>query len=275
MHTLLKENDLISAEVQSFRMDGDVKLHTRNLKYGKLSNGICIKVDQSLIKQSSQHFINLDQYVSTKMTKEPSALESVSIGVDIILGNNGFIWITNTIKNEPLLRVIYEHKEKHLDYTPLLPKIDKSVRFNMVRVRNAIECLHQSHLHICEESIVDVYLSSIFFKFSCTDMLKSKQNMFQCVQNVLCFFLTYFVRSQFNFSLLLIFFFTLSFCLQKFKSASCCEEKPKVRNFWKKEWLFFIYLFIIILKKDLFGTLQCPLRKTSLCIQYESDGRGQ
>ena len=37
MRTLYTEGDLISAEVQSFYADGAVALHTRSLKYGKVT----------------------------------------------------------------------------------------------------------------------------------------------------------------------------------------------------------------------------------------------
>lgn len=37
MREFLSENDLISAEVQQFYNDGAMALHTRSLKYGKVS----------------------------------------------------------------------------------------------------------------------------------------------------------------------------------------------------------------------------------------------
>lgn len=40
----LSVGDLVSAEVQQIRMRGQVQLHTRNLKYGKLGQGIVVKV---------------------------------------------------------------------------------------------------------------------------------------------------------------------------------------------------------------------------------------
>lgn len=44
MREYLKEGDLISAEVQQVHHDGVLSLHTRNLKYGKLAQGILVKV---------------------------------------------------------------------------------------------------------------------------------------------------------------------------------------------------------------------------------------
>ena len=40
MREYLSEGDLISAEVQSVFSDGQLSLHTRSLKYGKVNNNI-------------------------------------------------------------------------------------------------------------------------------------------------------------------------------------------------------------------------------------------
>ena len=59
------------------RADGGVSLHTRNLKYGKLSNGSLVRVPSNLIKRCKQHFQQL----------------GTDIGVEVILGLNGFVWV--------------------------------------------------------------------------------------------------------------------------------------------------------------------------------------
>ena len=43
MRKYLQEGDLISAEVQNVHNDGASALHTRSLKYGKLSQGALIR----------------------------------------------------------------------------------------------------------------------------------------------------------------------------------------------------------------------------------------
>ncbi|CAL7947986.1 unnamed protein product [Xylocopa violacea] len=75
MRRYLQEGDLICAEVQSTFVDGSLSLHTRVLKYGKLSQGIMLKVSPALIKRKKIHFHNLES------------------GASLILGNNGYIWI--------------------------------------------------------------------------------------------------------------------------------------------------------------------------------------
>lgn len=83
MRSLYTEFDLISAEIQNIGADGQISLHTRSMKYGKLENGQLIIVPSSLVKRLAQHYI------------------SFPWGVDTILGRNGYIWITS--KNQIII----------------------------------------------------------------------------------------------------------------------------------------------------------------------------
>ncbi|VVB01599.1 unnamed protein product [Arabis nemorensis] len=71
MRNIFAENDVICAEVHEFQRDGSLIIHARSQKYGKL-----LKVDPYLVKRSNHHF----HYVE-------------SLGIDLILGCNGFIWV--------------------------------------------------------------------------------------------------------------------------------------------------------------------------------------
>lgn len=51
MRKYLQEGDLISAEVQSIFDDGSVSLHTRSLKYGKVSG----KASFDFVLNSTSH----------------------------------------------------------------------------------------------------------------------------------------------------------------------------------------------------------------------------
>ncbi|XP_073984712.1 exosome complex component Rrp4 [Rhodnius prolixus] len=77
MRQYLSEGDLISAEVQNLFSDGVLSLHTRNLKYGKLSQGLFVSVPPSLIKRCKTHFHTI-------------------CGASLIIGTNGYIWICPT-----------------------------------------------------------------------------------------------------------------------------------------------------------------------------------
>ena len=66
-------------QVQQVHSDGALALHTRSLKYGKLGQGVLVKVSPSLVKRRKSHF------------------HSLPCGCSIILGNNGYVWIYPTV----------------------------------------------------------------------------------------------------------------------------------------------------------------------------------
>lgn len=66
----------LQAEVHSIMADGSVALHARSLKYGKLQNGVFTSVPSALVPRLKYHFVSLP------------------CKVDIVLGLNGFIWLT-------------------------------------------------------------------------------------------------------------------------------------------------------------------------------------
>ncbi|GAA5870844.1 hypothetical protein JCM8547_001722 [Rhodosporidiobolus lusitaniae] len=84
MRTFFQEGDLLVAEVQAFFGDGAMSLHTRSLKYGKLKNGQLVTVPPALVVRAKSHFHTLPSH----------------IGVDLIIGLNGYIWVSKTVKRE-------------------------------------------------------------------------------------------------------------------------------------------------------------------------------
>lgn len=80
MRTFFEEGDLLVAEVQSLFSDGSISLHTRSLRYGKLRNGQLVGVPRGLVRRLKSHFFSLP------------------CGVDLILGLNGYIWVSKHVK---------------------------------------------------------------------------------------------------------------------------------------------------------------------------------
>lgn len=78
MRSILKEGDLLNCEVQNTFNDGSASLHTRSLKYGKLRNGMFVKVNASLVVRTKNHMHELPG------------------GVSVIIGVNGYCWIFKT-----------------------------------------------------------------------------------------------------------------------------------------------------------------------------------
>lgn len=134
MRKYLIEGDLISAEVQNIYQDGSLSLHTRSFIYGKLSQGVLVKVYPALIKRSKTHFHNLP------------------CGASIILGKNGFIWIS------PTSRSVADSSggfTQNLDQK--VPKADREV---VARLRNCILALAASKIPLYSTSILHAYEES-------------------------------------------------------------------------------------------------------------------
>ncbi|KAL1401662.1 hypothetical protein pipiens_006445 [Culex pipiens pipiens] len=135
MRKYLQEGDLISAEVQNVHSDGVLSLHTRSLKYGKLGQGILVKVFPSLIKRRKTHFHNLP------------------CGASIILGNNGFIWISPVVNTEG---------EDGGGFTQNLDEaVSKQDREVISRLRNCILALSHCKMLLYDTSILYAYEESL------------------------------------------------------------------------------------------------------------------
>ncbi|CAH1977504.1 unnamed protein product [Acanthoscelides obtectus] len=143
MRQYLQEDDLISAEVQSVHSDGTLSLHTRSLRYGKLGQGVLLKVFPSLIKRSKTHFHNLP------------------VGASVILGNNGFIWICPVINNsEDSVGGFVQNLE---EVVPL------QERETIGRIRNCIKALAMCKMMLYDTSILYAYEESL--KYSIAELL--------------------------------------------------------------------------------------------------------
>lgn len=112
--------------------DGAVGIHTRNLKYGKLVTGSLITVQSALIRRMRSHFLTM------------------SWGVEVILGMNGYIWVGKPRKaiSELDLDAIYSSR---------LEEVSLALREAIVRTCSAILFLDRAFEAIDEESITKMY----------------------------------------------------------------------------------------------------------------------
>ncbi|XP_067662549.1 exosome complex component RRP4-like [Haliotis asinina] len=143
MRHYLKEGDLISAEVQNVMGDGCLSLHTRSLKYGKLGQGTLLQVSPSLVKRRKTHFHNLP------------------CGASIILGNNGFIWISPTANEDSDDTGGYEQNLEPV------PRADREV---IARLRNCVLALAEHQMMMYDTTILYVYEASE--NYAVSEMLK-------------------------------------------------------------------------------------------------------
>jgi exosome complex component RRP4 len=169
MRTLYVENDLISAEVQQFFQDGSIGLHTRH-KYGKLERGVFAAVSPALIKRTKTHF------------------HTLPCGVDVILGLNGYCWITDRIETleehdvggeDELFSSSPRTSTTTTTTTSVISEETLCARFSLLtpelrekiaRVRNALICLHRRFISIHPSTIMDVYKASL--KYAVKEMLR-------------------------------------------------------------------------------------------------------
>ncbi|XP_021922560.1 exosome complex component RRP4 isoform X1 [Zootermopsis nevadensis] len=154
MRKYLKEGDLISAEVQKVYDDGSLSLYTRSLKYGKLCQGVLVKVFPSLVKRCKNHFHNLP------------------CGASIIIGNNGFIWICPTIndRGEDGLGGFTENLKE------VVPRADREV---IARLRNCVLALASCKMMLFDTSILYSFEESL--KYEVSELLRPEPMLDVCV----------------------------------------------------------------------------------------------
>lgn len=185
MRNFLKEGDLLNAEVQSVFSSGYASLHTRSLKYGKLRNGVFLKVPPSLIIKQKNHSHDLPGNVS------------------VILGVNGFVWLSktssvggsklnsaNTNKAQSALanKGSYNPGQGSLSITRLEeessweiysdkndPDIGESIRHTITRYCNVIKALSACELGITEQRIRMGYEASMMYADSSSLIAKEAQ----------------------------------------------------------------------------------------------------
>ncbi|KAJ1971700.1 Exosome complex component rrp4 [Dimargaris xerosporica] len=137
MRTFFAEGDLVVAEIQSHYSDGAIALHTRSLKYGKLRNGTLVKIPPALVQRSRSHF------------------HALPCGVDVILGVNGYIWISKHVDMESI-----EANPEEI-YSSKNDPISPDERQMIARVANCIVALTRHFVHIHETSILYAYEASL------------------------------------------------------------------------------------------------------------------
>ncbi|KAI0719457.1 exosome complex exonuclease rrp4 [Fomitopsis betulina] len=137
MRTFFEEGDLFVAEVQAFFADGAMSLHTRSLRYGKLRNGQLVTVSPALIRRLKSHFLSLP------------------CGVDLILGLNGYIWVSKHVKQTE------QEGEEAFDaeavYSNKNDDIDEATRLAISRVSNIIRILAAHFIPLTDTLLLDAY----------------------------------------------------------------------------------------------------------------------
>jgi exosome complex component RRP4 len=137
MRIYFKENDLLSGEIQQITQNGNIHIQTRNLKYGKLKNGILVKVNHSLIKKKKHQFIE------------------IVYNIKIILALNGYCWIYySTVKIED---EYFSDDKNKIDIINKEEKIDEKSCILIILIRNIIKNIDEAEIEIKKETIIRYY----------------------------------------------------------------------------------------------------------------------
>jgi len=146
------EGELLVAEVQSLFQDGSASLHTRSLKYGKLRNGYFMAVSgvgggAGVVRARRQIF----------------TLQTRGGEVDMILGVNGYIWISKHVA-EPTEQVGINRLEQQTSeaiYASQNDEISEATRRDIARLAGCVRVLVEGGIKVDEETVRRSYEASL------------------------------------------------------------------------------------------------------------------
>jgi len=95
MRSFFQEGDVLVAEVQGLFQDGAAGLHARSLKYGKLRNGLVVRLGKKTRKRNGNEKKKDGGYrqVVTRAKRQVFDLQTRAGDVDVVLGVNGVVFV--------------------------------------------------------------------------------------------------------------------------------------------------------------------------------------
>ncbi|KAL3424289.1 exosome complex exonuclease RRP4 [Phlyctema vagabunda] len=154
IRTFFSEGDLLVAEVQSLYQDGSASLHTRSLKYGKLRNGVFMSVSGT---GGGGGVVRSRRQVWTIETMHGGGK------VDVVLGVNGYIWISKHIEvaggDTAITRI--EESISSTVYSSQNDDIGPETRREIARIRGVIALLVEEGLRVDEDMVMKGYEAAI------------------------------------------------------------------------------------------------------------------
>ncbi|KAL8783059.1 MAG: hypothetical protein Q9213_004906 [Squamulea squamosa] len=162
IRTFFSEGDLLVAEVQSVYQDGAASLHTRSLRYGKLRNGIFLRVSGT---GGGGGVVRARRQVWTINTANGGG------DVDVVLGVNGYIWICKHSRGE--LVASSEEAKKMNEITRMEEAVSESMyssrnddippqtRREIARLTGCVRALVENGIRVDEEMVMAAYHASL------------------------------------------------------------------------------------------------------------------
>ncbi|KAL2862953.1 exosome non-catalytic core subunit RRP4 [Aspergillus lucknowensis] len=176
IRTFFSEGDLLVAEVQTVHSDGAASLHTRSLKYGKLRNGIFLAVSgtggSGASSSSAKGGLGSGSAAGVVRSRRQMFTIQTSSGggeVDIVLGVNGYIWISKHAEGtaaassatESVSITRMEEMVSNSVYSSQNDEIPPATRREIARLTQCIRVLVQGGLRVDEETVTAAYDASL------------------------------------------------------------------------------------------------------------------
>ncbi|KAL8948941.1 MAG: hypothetical protein Q9222_004906, partial [Ikaeria aurantiellina] len=164
IRSFFSEGDLLVAEVQSVFQDGAASLHTRSLRYGKLRNGVFIRVSGT--GGGGGGVVRARRQVWTVNTAGGGGGE-----IDVVLGVNGYIWICKHTRGE--LVASSEEAKRMNEITRMEESVSESMysgrnddigpqtRREIARLTGCVRALVENGVRVDEEMVMAAYHASL------------------------------------------------------------------------------------------------------------------
>ncbi|KAJ5460225.1 Exosome complex component rrp4 [Penicillium daleae] len=184
IRTFFSEGDLVVAEVQSVHQDGSASLHTRSLKYGKLRNGVFLAVTGTGGSGASSSTTKggvgagslrpgagsgMGGVVRSRRQVWTVSTHNGGGEVDVILGVNGYIWISKHADGASAASSTTDHvsitrMEEMVStsiYSSQNDEIPPQTRREIARLAQCIQVLVQGGIRVDEETVMGAYEASL------------------------------------------------------------------------------------------------------------------
>lgn len=185
MRNFFVEGDLVVAEVQSVHQDGSATLHTRSLSYGKLRNGVFMAVTgtggsgsatskktggaASNIAAPSSAAAAVGGVVRSRRQKWTVNASNGGGDIEIILGVNGYIWISKladgaagaAAATETVSITRMEEMATHSIYSSQNDEIPRQTRREIARLAGCIRVLVEGGVRIEHDTVMRAYHASL------------------------------------------------------------------------------------------------------------------
>ncbi|KAF4417710.1 exosome complex component RRP4 [Fusarium acutatum] len=164
IRSFFAEGDLVVAEVQQLHQDGAASLHTRSLKYGKLRNGVFVAVTGTGggggVVRSKRQVWTMD-------------VANAGGKVDVLLGVNGYIWISKHIESDPAAEAAginrMEENVSSKVYSSQNDPMEVSTMREIARIRSVILALVENGLKVDEDTVTRGYSEAVDMVRDTTD----------------------------------------------------------------------------------------------------------